>query len=48
MHGRQDPMPIEGAEKIKEKIPNSEHFIFIEEEEKFNSTVSEFLLKIKN
>jgi len=56
MHGRHDPMPIEGAEKINEKILNSElvvfensgHLIYIEEEEKFISTVSEFLSKIKN
>ena len=55
MHGRQDPMPLEAAVQINENIPNSElvvfensgHFIFIEEEEKFNSTVSDFLSKIK-
>lgn len=56
MHGRQDPMPLEAAVQINENIPNSElvvfensgHFIFLEEEEKFNSTVLEFLSKIKN
>lgn len=56
MHGRQDPMPMEAARKIKEEIPNSElivfeksgHWIYLEEEEKFTSVVSEFLSKIKN
>lgn len=51
MHGRQDPMPLEAAEKINESIPNSElvvfensgHWIYLEEEEKFISVVSIFL-----
>ena len=56
MHGRQDPMPIEAAEKINEKLPNSElvifedsgHWIYLEEEEKFKSIVIDFIEKVSN
>ena len=51
MHGRQDPLPIEAAERINDNISNSElvvfeisgHWIYLEEEEKFKKIVLEFI-----
>jgi proline iminopeptidase len=56
MHGRHDPLPIDAAEKINENIPNSElvifedsgHWMFIEEEKKFFSVVSDFISKVND
>jgi len=54
MHGKKDPLPIKAAQKIHSMIPNSEliifeksgHWIFIEEEEKFNTVINDFLSRV--
>lgn len=54
LHGIKDPIPVESAYKIHEVIPNSEliifensgHFVFVEEEERFNTIVGEFLSRV--
>lgn len=53
LHGKSDLVPLEAIERMDTSIPNSElivfnksgHFIFIEEQKKFTSTVTKWLDK---